>query len=117
MLRSLLVFRELDDLCLVLGVLGIWLVMLVSEPAISRKWPFHKVGGYFSIYLIIQTSLICTPIVILERKDFLAILFAILSLQAMQRFSPRVGGLWIGLFAPVMILSMIPSFVCPKPSH
>jgi signal transduction histidine kinase len=111
LLRTLLIFREPDVLTLVLSVLGVWLILLVSEPAISRKWPFHKYGGFFSIYLIIQTSLICVLLVILERADFLAILFAILSMQVMQRFSPRVGWVWIGLFAPLMALSLTFAYI------
>ena len=93
-----------------LGVLGVWLIMLVSEPAISRKWPYHKYGGYFPIYLIIQTSLICVLLSSLERADFLAIWFAILSMQVMQHFTPRVGWLWIGLFAPLITLALITHF-------
>jgi signal transduction histidine kinase len=111
LLRTLLIFREPDVLTMVLSVLGVWLILLVSEPAISRKWPFHKYGGFFSIYLIIQTSLICVLLVILERADFLAILFAILSMQVMQRFSPRVGWVWIGLFAPLMALSLTSAYI------
>jgi signal transduction histidine kinase len=111
LLRTLLIFREPDVLTMVLSVLGVWLILLVSEPAISRKWPFHKYGGFFSIYLIIQTSLICVLLVILERADFLAILFAILSMQVMQRFSPRVGWVWIGLFAPLMALSLTFAYI------
>src|SRR5512143_463384 len=88
LLRTLLVFREANDLTLVLSVLGIWLILLVSEPAITRKWPVNKYGGYFLIYLIIQASLICMLLVILDRSDFLAILFAILSMQVMYRFRP-----------------------------
>jgi signal transduction histidine kinase len=111
LLRTLLIFREPDVLTLVLSVLGVWLILLVSEPVISRKWPFHKYGWFFSIYLIIQTSLICVLLVILERADFLAILFAILSMQVMQRFSPRVGWVWIGLFAPLMALSLTSAYI------
>jgi signal transduction histidine kinase len=110
LLRTLLVFREADDLTLSLSVLGIWLMLLVSEAAISRKWPYQKYGGYFSIYLVIQTSLICMLLVILDRSDFLAILFAILSMQVMYRFRPRVGRLCVGLFAPLIALSLTPSY-------
>jgi signal transduction histidine kinase len=90
--------------------MGIWLMLLLSEPAISRKWPYQKYGGYFLIYLIIQISLICFMLAVLDRSDFLAILFAILSMQVMYRFRPRVGRVWVGLFAPLMLLSLTPSF-------
>jgi signal transduction histidine kinase len=110
LLRSLLVFQETDDLTLVLSTLGIWLVLLVSEAPISRKWPYHKFGGYFPIYLVIQTSLICMLLVILDRSDFLAILFAILSMQVMVRFRPKVGRLCVGLFAPLIALSLSASY-------
>ena len=110
LLRSLLVFRDADDIIFSLSVLGIWLMLLLSEPAISRKWPYQKYGGYFSIYLIIQTSLICFMLAVLDRSDFLAILFAILSMQVMYRLRPRIGRLCVGLFAPLMALSLTTSY-------
>ena len=110
LLRSLLVFRDADDIIFSLSVMGIWLMLLLSEPAISRKWPYQKYGGYFSIYLIIQTSLICFMLAVLDRSDFLAILFAILSMQVMYRFRPKVGRLCVGLFAPLIALSLTTSY-------
>ena len=110
LLRSLLVFRDADDIIFSLSVMGIWLMLLVSEPAISRKWPYQKYGGYFIIYLIIQISLICFMLAVLDRSDFLAILFAILSMQVMYRFRPKVGRLCVGLFAPLIALSLTTSY-------
>ena len=110
LLRSLLVYRNADDITFSLSVLGIWSVLLLSEPGISRKWPYQKYGGYFLIYLIIQAALICFMLAVLDRSDFLAILFAILSMQVMVRFRPRVGRLCVGLFAPLMALSLTPYY-------
>jgi signal transduction histidine kinase len=110
LLRSLLVFRDTDDLIFVPSTLGVWLILLVSEPALSRKWPVRKYGGYFTIYLIVQSALICMLLATLDRKDFFAILFAILSMQVMYRYRPRIGRVCVGLFAPMMMLSMTPSF-------
>jgi signal transduction histidine kinase len=45
-------------------------------------------------------------LVILDRSDFLAILFAILSLQVMVRFRPKIGRLCVGLFAPLIAISL-----------
>jgi signal transduction histidine kinase len=113
LLRALLVFREADDIIMVGSMFGLWLLLLLSEPAISRKWPYQKYGGYFSIYLIIQTILICVLLASQEKSDFPAILFAILSMQVMQRFSPGVGWLWIGLFAPLIALPLSLSYSVP----
>jgi len=110
LLRSLLVFREADDFLLVGSMFGIFLFLLLCEPAISRKWPYQKYGGFFTIYLVIQSALICISLVILERKDFLAILFGILSMQVMYRLRPKVGRLCVGLFAPLIALSLTSSY-------
>lgn len=109
-LRSLLVFHEPDVLALVLSTLGVWLILMVSEPAITRKWPVNRYGGYFLVYLILQSSLICMLLIILDRADFLAILFAILSMQVMYRFRPRIGRYCVGLFAPIILFSLTASY-------
>jgi signal transduction histidine kinase len=106
-LRALLAYRDTDDLILLLSVLGIWLVALVSEPALSRRWTSRRLGGHFTIYVFIQAALLYLLVSELEKADFLAILFAILSMQVMQRFTPRVGWLWIGLFALLIAQALL----------
>jgi len=93
-LRSILVYGGNPELFLVLGVLLFWLVLFVSEPAISNKW-----SGYFPLYLAIQTGLIFTLLGLPYSTDFFAALFVIPSMQIMQRLSSKtwIWGVWIGL--------------------
>ena len=104
-LRSLLLFRDSPVLSQVLSLLMTWLVLFASETAISRKWP-----GYFAIYLALQTGVV---VLLLSRPgftDFFAVLFAILSMQVMQRLQPRQGALVIGLFAPLTAAPLVKTY-------
>ncbi len=104
-LRSLLRYRDSPELGQVLGLLTIWLILLVSVTPISRRWP-----AYFWIYLILQIILVVTLLLIPGYPDYFAILFGILSMQIMQRFGPRSGALWIGLFALLTIVSLVKTY-------
>jgi signal transduction histidine kinase len=95
-LRSILVYGGNPELFPVLGMLLVWLVLFVSEPAISNKW-----SGYFPLYLVIQTGLIFALLGLSDSADFFAALFVIPSMQVMQRLSSKtwIWGVWIGLCA------------------
>lgn len=98
LLRSLVLYRDSPELGRALGLLTVWLVLLViSETAFSR-WP----PNYFLLYLVPQTILILALLFMLSPADYFAILFAILSMQIMQRFNPGAGAIWIGLVALLM---------------
>lgn len=104
LLRSLLFYRDSPVLDQVLGLLAAWLVLFVGGTGVSRRW-----SKYFPIYLVAQTILVC---VFLWRPDFpgydcFAILFAILSMQAMQRLTLRSGAIWLGSFTLLMALPMV----------
>ncbi len=97
-LRSLVIYRDSPELGWVLGLLMAWLVLLgVSETALSRRRP-----KYFPIYLVLQTILTLTLLFMLSPADYFAILFAILSMQIMQRFNPASGAIWIGAVGLLM---------------
>ncbi len=98
LLRSLVIYRDSPELGRVLGLLMAWLVLLgVSETALSRRRP-----KYFPIYLVLQTILTLALLFMLAPADYFAVLFAILSMQIMQRFNPGAGAIWIGLVALLM---------------
>jgi signal transduction histidine kinase len=44
------------------------------------------------------------------KPDYFAVLFAVLSMQIMQRFDPKIAPLWIGLFSIVMYVPLIWSY-------
>lgn len=104
MLRTLLVYGNDPDLGLGMGLLLAWLVLFASEAAISRRW-----SAYFPLYLVLQTSLVLA-LLFIGSVDYFAILFAILSLQIMQRLNPRPGAVWIGLFTPLMAWPLVNSY-------
>jgi signal transduction histidine kinase len=104
LLRSLLLYQDSPVLGQVLGLLMAWLVLFASEAAISRRSP-----GVFPIYLMLQTILVS---VFLWKTDFpeydyFAILFAILSMQVMQRLPLRSGVIWLGSSTLLMALPMV----------
>jgi signal transduction histidine kinase len=104
LLRSLLLYQDSPVLGQVLGLLMAWLVLFASEMAISRRRP-----GVFPIYLMFQTVLVS---VFLWKTDFpeydyFAILFAILSMQVMQRLPLKSGVVWLGSSTLLMALPMV----------
>jgi len=108
-LRSLLAYRDSPALGQVLGLLLAWLVLFASEPAISRRW-----SAVFPLYLVLQTILILALLLMPVFPDYFAILFAVLGMQIMQRYNPRHGVAWVGLFAPLMILPLAKNYGAPK---
>ncbi len=104
LLRSLLLYQDSPVLGQLLGLLTAWLVLFAAETATSRRWP-----RVFPIYLVLQTMLVS---VFLWKPDFpeydyLAILFAILSMQVMQRLTLRSGAIWLGSFTLLMAPPMV----------
>jgi len=104
-LRSLLIYRDSPVLVQVLGLLLVWCVLFVSEPAISRRW-----SRYFPIYLLCQTALVFTLLSRPGFTDFYGSLLPILSMQVMLRLNPKIGGLWIGLCALIMMLLLVRTY-------
>jgi len=105
LLRTLLVYRNNPELGRVLGLLAVWLALFASEAAISPKWP-----RYSPIYLALQTGLVVVLLAQPGRRDYFAVLFALLGMQAMQRLNPKPGALWISLFTPLMVLLLIKTY-------
>jgi signal transduction histidine kinase len=98
-LRAWLYFREGPYLGNVLGLLMLWLLLIVSEPLVSRFW-----SAYFPVYLVIQTTLVFALMTMPGTYDFFGALLGVLSMQVMLRLSTRVGAVWIGLCAVIMLL-------------
>ena len=104
-LRSLLIYRDSPVLVQVLGLLLVWLVLSVSESAISRRW-----SRYFLIYLVLQTILVFVLLVMPLSPDYFATLLAVLSMQVMRRCNPKVGAFWIGLCALITALLLVNTY-------
>jgi signal transduction histidine kinase len=109
LLRSTLLYYNLTDtLPLCLALLAVWLALFLSQPALSRRWP-----SYFFVYLLLQTGIAFRLLFNPEPSDFFALLFAILSAQIMQRFSPRAGAGLIALFTPLTLVGILSNSPLP----
>ena len=93
-LRAWLFFRDGPYLGRAMGLLLLWLLLIASEPGLSRHWP-----AYFPICLILQTGLIFVLMALPDTPDFMGALLGVLSMQVLLRLPTRVGIAWIGLCA------------------
>ncbi len=74
-LRAVILFRNSPYLVWVLSILFAWLVLAVSERAVSTRLP-----KYFVVYLAVQTILVFLLLNIPDQLDFFAVLLMILSM-------------------------------------
>jgi len=100
-LRSVLVIEGgtvlLEALLLLLG----WLVLFASEPPISKRWRTWSL-----LYMVLQIGIVVGLFLLPGDEDFFAVLFAVLSMQALQRFG-RLGALWLVAFTPLMLFAFL----------
>ena len=106
-LRAVSAFLQRPQLPAVLGVLGVWLVLLVIEPWISRRWRL-----FFAVYLALQAAppLLLMTLPVPSSGDYFALLFTILSLQVMQRLPVRLGTACLALFALLIAVPLVRLF-------
>ncbi len=106
-LRAVLSYQGGPELAPVMAILAAWLVLLLVEPAISRRWPW-----FFAPYLALQTItpllLIASPA--LGEADWSAVLVAILSMQVMQRLPLRPGIALTGVFTLLVTAALVRLF-------
>jgi signal transduction histidine kinase len=105
LLRAVITFRNEPYFIWMIVILFIWMVLAISEPAITPGIP-----RYFPIYLAIQTILIFLLLSYSDSSDFFAALLMILSMQTMLRLTVKVGILLMGLVALVMALILIRNY-------
>ena len=92
-LRAFLIFRNEPFLGWVLLVLAGWLALFVGDNFLARRWVWTA-----AVFLSAEAGLIMF-FLLTTAQDFFACLFAILGMQAMRRYSPRVVGALMGLSA------------------
>jgi signal transduction histidine kinase len=85
----------------VAGLLGVFFLLLVIEPWLSRRS-----RRYSHLYLAVQTGITVTLSLIPPNLDYFSILFVTLVLQAVHVFPPRTGFRWIGAFTVIMSILM-----------
>ena len=104
LLRTLIIYQGRNELTRGILLLSAWLLLFLSQPAITRKWQ-----RYFLVYLIFQTALVIGLYLLPVYPDYFAILFAILGMQIIQVYPPKASVLLIAIFTPITIVMIIPS--------
>jgi signal transduction histidine kinase len=92
-LRAFLIFRDSAFLGWILLILAVWLALFVGDHFLAQQWYWTT-----AVFLTAEAGLIMLFLLTTE-EDFFACLFAILGMQAMQRYSPRLVIALIVLFA------------------
>ena len=100
-LRSALSFADDAFATQALLLLLIWLVLLALEAVVTPRWP-----SLFPLYMIAQTAIVVALLTRTVEGDFYAVLFGILSMQAVQRLGWKTALLWIALFTPLTALPL-----------
>jgi len=100
-IRTLVHFAD-DRVWLIDILVGVYLLLLVSEPFFIRR---NRLLTY--IYLLIQTVIICTLAFITPNVDFWATLFCPLVVQVMHNFPQRTGFLITGILTVIMSIFML----------
>lgn len=92
-LRTFLIFQDNPSLGLILIMLAGWLALFLGDNFLVRRLPWST-----AVFLIAETGLIML-FLLSTYQDFFACLFALLGMQAMQHYSPRVVSVLMGVFA------------------
>lgn len=101
LLRSLIVYQGAPTLNLVLPLLLVWLLLFAGSKLLASRLPKSAAG-----LIILQAALVLV-LMLWTEADYFAILFAILAMQVMQQFSPRLGWAFIGLTAGLTFLALL----------
>lgn len=92
-LRAFLIFRDSAFLGWILLILAVWLALFVGEHFLAQRWYWST-----AVFLTAEAGLILLFLLTTE-EDFFGCLFAMIGMQAMQRYSPRLVSVLIGIFA------------------
>jgi signal transduction histidine kinase len=102
-LRALLIYKDQPLLGQTLLLLACWLFLFLGNASLPNRL------AWITAILIGLQVLLVLALLITTRQDFFGFLFAILGMQAMQRFSPRVVGVLIALYAVLTYLPLVGS--------
>lgn len=83
-------------------LLGVFGVILLSEPALTRRFP-----SFPPVYTLLQSGVVIAMLYTAPTVDFLTLLFLPLSFQAVQFFPNWIGFAWIGGFILAMAVMAI----------
>jgi signal transduction histidine kinase len=91
-LRAVITYYHSSVLTPLLALLAIFLLLLATEPIITRRW-----SAYRWSYLGLQTTLVVVMGRFAPEFDFLWSLYIILAIQAVDFFPRRTALIWIGV--------------------
>ena len=91
-LRAVITYAADDVLPLLLILLAIFLLLLATEPILTRRW-----SAYRSLYLGLQMALVVVMGRFAPEFDFLWSLYIILAIQTFDFFPRRAALIWIGV--------------------
>jgi signal transduction histidine kinase len=100
-LRSLLAYQDSPSLGHVIGLLAAALTFFILDHHLSKKW-----STTFYFYLILQITVIVALLFMSDFSDYFAMLFAILSMQIMQKMPLKAGVVCISLFSVLMMVPL-----------
>jgi signal transduction histidine kinase len=100
-LRSVLVYQDSPVLSQIFILLTAMLFAFIGNIILSGK------SSFFTALLISLEFLFVLALLLTTRSDFFAFLFAIICMQAMQQYPPRVVGFMIGLTALSIFLILL----------
>lgn len=104
-LRAVLLIEDGAVLARALLLLLAWLVLFLSEIFLPRFW-----YRWFAAYLVLQCIIIVSLLLVPGTADFFAVLFAVLAMQALQRYGTWSGAAWIALFVPLTAVPLLGDF-------
>jgi signal transduction histidine kinase len=92
LVRALLDYGRYVEVVHGLVPMAIFLLLLVTEPAVSRRW-----SAYRGVYFGLQTALVLRVGFLAPEFDFLWNLYIILGIYAFVSFPPRTAAIVIGV--------------------
>jgi len=105
LMRAVLQYGGYAEVTPGLALLAIFLVLLATEPNVSRRW-----GAYRGVYFGLQTALVMGIGFLAPSFDFLWSLYVILAIYAFMYFPPRTASIAIGVLiviaAPFLMAAM-----------
>lgn len=102
-LRAFIIFKDGPLLDQTMLSLAAWLFLFLANMWLANRLPWISI-----VIFVLETSLILFLLQTTE-QDFFAFLFAILSMQVMQKYSPWIMGVLIGLSAILTYLVLVGS--------
>ena len=107
LLRSMLILED-SVLMRALLLLGAWLVLFGVAQLLAprRAW-------LFVLYVPLQTALVVVLLSLSDETDYFAALFAVLSMQVVQRWPLRQAVVCIALFVPLTALGIYDEYHFP----